>query len=129
VLQTSALGFQASAIDQIVPSPASNLAFITYTPIAGSTAKATLPYYEPTATGTLGTVGQVTLTGSPTAPVAGAFSLDDTIFFVSTSGDDLVHYINVKTLQDTQQIRPGLVDGNGDPVPATFIAVKPRATT
>jgi hypothetical protein len=61
--------------------------------------------------------------------LAGAFSLDDTIFFVSTAGDNLVHYISVKTLQDTQQIRPGLVDGNGSPVPVTFIAVKPRATT
>jgi hypothetical protein len=129
VLQTSSLGFQASAIDQVIPSPASNLAFITYTPTAGSTATATLPYYQPTTGGTLGTVGQVTLTGTPTAPVAGTFSLDDTIFFVSTSGDNLVHYINVQTLTDTQQIRPGLIDGNGNPIPATFIAAKPRSTT
>ena len=130
-----ALGFQASTINQLIPSPASNLAFVTYTPVAGSTATATLPYYEPTTTGSLGTIGQVTFkepsatTPAATAPLAGAFSLDDTIFFVSTSGDDLVHYINVNSLQDTQQINPGLVDGNGNPVPATFIAVKPRSTT
>jgi hypothetical protein len=41
----------------------------------------------------------------------------------------LVHYINVQSLTDTKQIKPGLVDGTGKPVPATFIAVKPRSTT
>ena len=123
----SVLPFQASAIDQVVASPASNLAFVTYT--ASGTGTATLPYYVPTASGALGTVGQVTLTGSPTAPIVGAFSLDDTLFFVSTSGDNLVHYVDVKSLTDTKQINPGLVDGSGNVVPATFIAVKPRATT
>jgi len=121
------LPFQATAINQVIPSPVSNLAFLTYD--ASGTGTATLPYYTPTASGSLGTVGQVTLTGHPTAPVAGVFSLDNTIFFVSTSGDNLVHYITMKTLTDTQQIKPGLVDGNGAPVPATFIAAKPRATT
>ena len=130
-----ALGFQASAIDQVVASPASNLAFVTYTPTAGSTATATLPYYVPTTNGSLGTVGQVTLnepagiSSKATAPLVGVFSLDDTIFFVSTSGDNLVHYINVNSLQDTQQINPGLQDQNGNPLPVTTIAVKPRSTT
>jgi trimeric autotransporter adhesin len=135
-VQSSALGFQAAAINQVVPSPASNLAFITYTPVAGTiTATATLPYYQPTTTGSLGTIGQVTFvepagTALPaTAPLAGVFSLDDTMFFVSTSGDNLVHYINVQSLQDTQQVNPGLVDQNGNPLPVTVIAVKPRSTT
>lgn len=129
------LGFQASAINQVVPSPASNLAFVTYTPVAGATAAAGLPYYQPTTNGSLGTVGQVTLsepagTATPaTAPLAGVFSLDDTMFFVTTSGDNLVHYISVKSLTDTQQINPGLVDQNGNPLPATTIATKPRPTT
>jgi hypothetical protein len=57
------------------------------------------------------------------------FSLDDTLFFVSTSGDNLVHYISVSTLKDTQQIAPGLVDASGNVVPAQFIAAKPRPTT
>jgi hypothetical protein len=122
-----ALPFTASAIAQVVPSPASNLAFITY--LANGSGTATLPYYVPNADGSQGTVGQVTLTGAPTAPVAGAFSLDDTIFFVSTSGDNQVHYIDVTSLTDTKQIKPGLVDANGNSVPATFIAVKPRSTT
>lgn len=130
-----ALGFQASAMNQVVASPASNLAFVTYTPVAGATSAATLPYYQPNSNGTLGTVGQVTLlepsgsTAVPTAPIAGAFSLDDTMFFVSTDGDNLVHYIDVKSLTDTKQIKPGLTDGNGNVVPATVIAVKPRSTT
>jgi trimeric autotransporter adhesin len=136
-LQTpaGALGFQAAALNQIVASPASNLAFLTYTPVTGSTTAATLPYYQPTTTGALGTVGQVTLldptgtTAPAIAPLTGAFSLDDTLFFVSTSGDNLVHYISVSSLQDTKQINPGLVDVNGNPLPATVIAVKPRPTT
>lgn len=124
-----------SALDQVVVSPASNLAFVTYAAETGSTGTATLPYYVPATSGTLGTIGQIpfvepaSATTSATAPLAGAFSLDDTLFFVSTSGDNLVHYINVNTLTDTQQIAPGLVDANGNVVPATFIAVKPRATT
>jgi hypothetical protein len=72
--------------------------------------------------------------------VAGAFSLDDTLFFVSTAGDNLVHYVDVKTLTDTRQINPGLTCSVGNPdaattcppgqsIPATFVAVKARATT
>jgi hypothetical protein len=132
--QTSALGFQANAINQVVPSPASNLAFITYTPVTGATS-ATLPYYQPNSNGSLGTPGNITFvepagTASPaTAPLAGVFSLDDTMFFVSTSGDDLVHYISVNSLTDTQQVNPGLQDQNGNPLPVTAIAAKPRPTT
>jgi DNA-binding beta-propeller fold protein YncE len=84
------------------------------------------------------------LTGSSaiTAPIAGAFSPDNTLFFVSTAGDNLIHYINTSTLTDTQQINPNLpaCAPGSDPgclittpvsgsVPATAIAVKPRATT
>jgi len=118
------LPVQASVIDQVVTSPGSDLTFITFQP-AGAGANL-LPYYTP---GNGGSVGTVTLTGTPTAPVAGAFSLDNTLFFVSTAGDNLVHYIDVKSLTDTKQINPGLVDKNNNPVPAEFVAVKPRATT
>ena len=57
-----------------------------------------------------GTVGYVTLNGAVGhyRPVAGAFSPDDTLFFVSTAGDNLIHYINTQTLTDTQQISPNL---------------------
>jgi len=155
----------ATAVDQVVPAPASNLAFITYT---GSTPDASLPYYLPGSGGAAGTVGYVTLsdcpptlpTGAPNpaypcnstilAPLAGAFSPDNKLFFVSTAGDNMIHYISIPaTLSpatlptDTQQIAPNLpacTPGGVDPgctlaapttnfVPATVITVKPRATT
>lgn len=117
-----------------------NLVFITYNPPAsGATTGASLPYYltSPAGPGVLGSTGAVALTGATniTAPIAGAFSPDNTLFFVSTAGDNLVHYINVDnvisgaTPQDQQTINPGLQDPNGNPVPATVIVVKPRATT
>jgi hypothetical protein len=133
--QAGSLGFTASDLNQIVVSPSTSLAFLTYTAPTGSTATATLPYYEPTDSGALGTVGQVSLVdpagtaAKPTAPLAGVFSLDNTLFFVSTSGDNLVHYISVPSLTDTQQVNPGLQDLNGNPLPVTIIATKPRPTT
>ncbi len=139
--QFSVSGINATAVNQIVASPASNLAFLTYT---GSTPGAKLPYYIPGANGAAGTVNYITLIGgnAVTAPVAGAFSLDDKLFFVSTAGDNLIHFVNTTTLQDTQQINPNLpaCTPGSDPdclittpttnsVPATAIAVKPRSTT
>ena len=148
-----------TAINQVVASPESNLAFITYTN-SGSATGAQLPYYVPNSSASssdplAGAVGYVTLSDCPatnasypcntaiTAPVAGAFSPDDQYFFVSTSGDNMIHYINVPTLTDKQQISPNLPACSsstdlgctnttvpaGDPVPATAIAVKPRSTT
>jgi hypothetical protein len=86
--------------------------------------------------------------------VVGAFTPDDSLFFVGTAGDNLVHYITIPTNvttatppTDTQQIAPGLPacipvsDGGTDPgcilpttytdptVPVTAIVVKPRSTT
>jgi hypothetical protein len=123
------------------------LAFITYTN-SGSATGAQLPYYVPNGSATssaplAGAAGYITLTGNSaiTAPVAGAFSPDDQYFFVSTSGDNQVHYIYVPALTDKQQISPGLTacspsanlgctySGSGAVVPATAIAVKPRSTT
>jgi hypothetical protein len=142
----------ATAVDQVVPSPESNLAFITYTADKTNT-NAYLPYYVP-GTG----VGYVPLTApksgtAPIAPLAGAFTPDDSLFFVSTAGDNMIHYISVPlatsspATADTQQISPNLPpctsisDGGTDlgctysgpagalSVPATTIAVKPRSTT
>lgn len=144
----------ATSLNQLVSSPsavktgtnvASNsLTFLTYN---GTTPGATLPYYQQTAGAStqLGTLGYITLTNSSaiTAPIAGAFSPDNTLFFVSTSGDNAIHYINTTTLKDTQQITPNLpactagVDlgctlttapASGI-VPATVITTKPRSTT
>ncbi len=139
--QQTVSGINATAINQVVASPASNLAFLTYT---GSTPGATLPYYVPGSGGAAGTLNYITLIGGSaiTGPVAGAFSLDDKLFFVSTAGDNLIHFVNTTTLQDTQQINPNLpaCTPGTDPdclittpttnsVPATVIAVKPRSTT
>jgi hypothetical protein len=142
--QLPAFTANAAAVNQVAPSPASNLAFITYTPPAsGATTGASLPYYVPGS----GAVSSLTLTGNSaiTAPIAGAFSPDDRYFFVSTTGDNMIHYISVPTLTDKQQISPNLpactplssggndlgctYNGSGTIVPATFIAVKPRSTT
>ena len=151
--QASLTKVNAAAVNAVVPSPASNLAFITYT---GSTPGALLPYYVPAPGGAAGTVNYLTLGGSAasaiTAPLAGAFSPDDSLFFVSTAGDNLVHYISVPLVTsnpakaDTQQIAPNLpactpfASGGNDPgctltvptanpVPATVITVTPRSTT
>lgn len=141
--QVGVNGINATALNAIVTSPAQNLAFITYN---GTTPGGTLPYYAPGAKGSLGTLNYLTLTGgsSVLAPIAGAFSLDNQYFFVSTSGDGQIHFVKTSTLQDTQQINPGLpscapgsdpscVYNNTTPpasgtVPATVILVKPRNT-
>ncbi|HEY1903919.1 MAG TPA: hypothetical protein VGG56_15910 [Terracidiphilus sp.] len=151
--QVPVSGVSATTINQVVASPQSKLAFITYN---GTTAGAALPYYIPGIGGAAGTVGYVTLGGSAastiTAPLVGAFSPDDTYFFVSTAGDNLIHYITIPATvttatppTDTQQIAPNLpaCTPGSDPnctltdttapasgiVPATVIAVKPRTTT
>jgi len=147
----AALTVNATAINQIVASPVSNLAFITYN---GTSANAQLPFYLPASNGAAGTVGYVTLTGASaiTAPLAGAFTPDDSTFFVSTAGDNKIHYISIPTTPsianpptDTQQISPNLpactslanggndvgctFNGTGTIVPATAIVVTPRSTT
>ena len=158
----------AAAADQIVtgsiPQPngaqtvASNIAFITYTPNnTTGTSNALLPYYIPVSGSSAGTVNYVTLTpcsgcANVTAPVTGAFSPDHAIFFVSTSGDNEIHYISLNSSvnattppKDTQQISPNLpactppsaggldagctYTGSGSIVPVTAIDVKPRSTT
>jgi hypothetical protein len=145
----------ATAVNQVVTSPAavtsgtsaarSSLSFITYN---GSTPGATLPYYTQVAgpSSSFGQLGYITFGGSAassiTAPLTGAFSPDNTLFFVSTAGDNLIHYIDTTTLTDKQQINLNLpaCAPNSDPgclittpvsgsVPATAIAVKPRSTT
>jgi trimeric autotransporter adhesin len=134
-------GVNATAVNQVVASPASNLAFITYN---GATPGAPLPYYVPGANGAAGSLNSVALVGnaSITAPLTGTFSPDDKLFFVSTAGDNLIHFIDLSTLTDVKQINPNLpacAPGSDPdckntgpanaPVPATVIVVKPRTTT
>lgn len=134
-------GISPTTLNQLIASPSSDLTFLTYT---ASTPGARLPYYIPGSNGSAGSVNYVTLSGgnAVTAPIAGAFSLDNKYFFVSTAGDDLIHFINTSTLTDTQQLAPALpacapgsdpdcliTTPTSNPVPATVIIVKPRATT
>jgi hypothetical protein len=152
-LNQTTLNANATSVTGIVTSPApvkqgtavasTSLSFITYN---GATTNATLPYYQQTtgSTSSLGTVGYIPLVGASaiTAPVAGAFSPDGTLFFVSTAGDNMIHYIDTTKLQDILQISPNLpaCAPGSDPgctikapapsvVPATVIETKPRATT
>jgi hypothetical protein len=151
-LNQTTVNVAATAVNAVVTSPAavkqgvntagSSVSFVLYN---GMTAGAPLPYYVQTTadTSSLGTVGYLTLTGSSeiTAPLAGAFSPDNALFFVSTAGDNKIHYIDTGTLTDTQQISPNLpacapgsdpdckVTGTPSVVPATVIWVKPRSTT
>jgi trimeric autotransporter adhesin len=151
--QTQIPAANAAYLNQVVPSPGSNLAFVTYYPVSGATAAAPLPYYLQAPGSAPGTAGSVTLTTSgstpPTAPLFGVFSPDSSYFFVSTAGDDLVHYITIPTNPslanppvDSQQVAPNLpacapsdfgctfTAANPAPasgiVPATYIGVKPR---
>ena len=118
-----------ASIDQVVASPDSTIAFVTYTAPSG-TVSPILPAYTISSTfGAAGTLSAVKLSGTATAPLAGIFSPDNTIFFVGTAGDNLVHFIDVPTLTDTKTINPGLVDPTGAPVPVQFLAAKPRPTT
>ena len=100
--QQAVSGINASAVNQLVASPSSNLTFLTYT---GIDTGATLPYYLPGSNGAAGVLNYVcadAVARRITAPVAGAFSPDNTLFFVSTSGDNLIHFIDTSTFQDTQ---------------------------
>jgi hypothetical protein len=149
--QVPVSGVTANVINQVVPAPNSALAFITYN---GTTPGALLPYYIPGSGGAAGTVSYVTLSGSAaiTAPLTGAFTPDDSLFFVGTGGDNLVHYISIPQSvssttppTDSQQIAPNLpscipvsaggndigctYSGTGSVAPVTAIAVKPRSTT
>ena len=158
----------ANAVSQIVtgtaPTTASTttaapIAFITYTTPSTSKAAAQLPYYLPQASG-IGPAGYVKFADAasatpPTAPLAGAFSPDNSIFFVSTAGDNEIHFISIPTSvsiatppTDSQQYSPALpactpisaggndagclypvAPGANTVVPVTVITVKPRSIT
>lgn len=126
---TGTLPVTPTEIDQVVAAPNSSVAFVTYTAAAAS---GLLPYYTPAPAsnpGAFGTLGSVQLSSGAQAPIAGVFSPDGSIFFTSTSGDNLVHMVNTTTLTDTQTLDPKLTNGSGTPVPAQFLAVKSRPTT
>lgn len=120
-------GISPTAIDQVLASQDSTIAFVTY---SGANANGVLPAYKLSGSaGAAGTLQNIQLSGSAGAPLAGIFSPDNTTFFVGTSGDNLVHFINVLTLTETRTIDPRLVDPSGKPVPVQFFVTKARPTT
>ncbi len=120
-------GVAATAVTGIVPSSDSSAVFLTYTGTGG-----VLPLYTPSPTAA-GALTSVPLSGAATAPVAGIFSSDNQIFYTGTAGDNLIHLVTRTTsgFSDTvtAPVNPGLVDGNGKPVPANLIQQQPRRIT
>lgn len=113
-----------SQIDQVLTSPNSTEAFVTY---QSNSPNGVLPEYTPSTTANQqGTLTGIQLSGNAGNPIAGAFSPDGSIFFASTSGDDLIHMINPSTMKETGTLSPGLTNAKQQPVPAEFIAVKSR---
>jgi hypothetical protein len=140
------LGVTPVAIDGVIPDADSSIAFVTYTTNGAGTTGTKLPAYKPAASGT-GTLTQVILANGASAPVSGIFSPDGQTFYTGTSGDNLVHLINVPLAStspataDTRTIAPALpvcavqdTNGNctslgtGTAVP-NLLADKPRPTT
>ena len=127
-INTTALSnVSPSEITEVVSSPDATMSFVTYN---ATSASGLLPAYKPSTTfGVAGTLSNVQLSGGAQAPLTGTFSPDDSTFFVGTSGDNLLHLIDVPSLTDTQTINPKLTSPSGTPVPVQFIVVQPRTTT
>lgn len=124
----SLASFAPSLIHQVLTSPNSSLAVVTYEQATATPGNALLPVYTIPAPGTAGTLSGVKLTGAQaTTPVAAIFSPDYTQIFVSTAGDSNMHIVSTSSLTDTEQFNPNLPDGLGGITPAQFLAVKPRA--
>jgi hypothetical protein len=124
----SLAAYNPSLIHQVVTSPNSSLAVVTYESASATPGTAQLPVYTIPAPGTQGALTGVKLTGAQaTTPVAAIFSPDYADIFVSTAGDSNMHIVSTSTLTDTEQFTSNLPDGNGGITPAQFLAVKPRA--
>lgn len=124
----SLAAFAPTLIHQVVTSPNSSLAVVTYESASATPGHAMLPVYKVPTQGA-GTLTAAALTGAQaTTPVAAIFSPDYASVFVSTAGDSQIHVVSTSTLKDTTQFTSALPDGKGGTTPAQFLAVKPRAT-
>jgi hypothetical protein len=124
---TTLAGVTATAITGVLPTADSTEAFVTYTGSGGI-----LPVYAPQT----GQMSYVKLSGTATAPISGVMSADNSMLYVGTSGDNLVHLITTKGAPaDSSTIAPNLVAAPGQSVPAgtavpvNLIGQKVRTTT
>jgi len=122
----SLAAYNITNIDQVIASPDSTLAFVTYTG-TNTAGTAKLPAYTIPAPGATGTLTGIPLSGTATSPIAGVFNTNSQTFYVSTTGDNLVHLISTSSLTDTATLAPGLPDANGKITPAQFLATKARS--
>jgi trimeric autotransporter adhesin len=119
-------GVNATAITGVSATSDSSVAFVTYTGTGG-----VLPIYTTAASGA-GTLSNIALassaSGTPTAPVAGVISSDDTTFYIGTSGDNVVHLINRRTLTDNPAniLAPTLPNAAGQPSVPNLLVQHPR---
>ena len=120
-------GISATAINQVVSSGNSNVAFVTYNTPNGVSSNL-LPIYVPST----GTLGNVTLSGGATDPIAGVFSTDNNTFYVGTAGDNVVHTIGITgtSATDTGVITPALptVTATGTATPNLIVLRARKAT-
>ncbi len=121
----------ATAINGIVPSANSAVAFITYTGTSGL-----LPYYVVPTPGNFGTLNYLTLS-SGTAPLTGVFSTDSSMFYVGTATDNLIHEFaltypasGAPTVVESGTLAPVLpaASGTGN-APITVIVQHPKKAT
>ncbi len=119
-----------TAITSVQPTSDSTAVIVTYTGTGG-----VLPAYTPSTAGTAtpGTLTNIPLTGTATAPVAGVWSTDNLTFFAGTSGDNLVHLItrpsSTAALTDSKSIIPALPGLTGGIATPNLIVQHPRKTT
>jgi hypothetical protein len=128
-------GVTATAVDSVVPTSNSSLAFVTYTGSSGL-----LPYYVVPATGQ-GTLNDLTLGNGATAasaPVSGVLSTDNLTFYAGTAGpsgssaDNDVHLISISgtTPSETGILSPNLPAFSGSGyAPVNLLAQRPKKST
>jgi hypothetical protein len=118
-----------TSITSVLPTSDADYIFVTYYGSGGA-----VPQYS-LATSTLSNVALQTLAGNPApvAPEAGVISSDNTIFYVGTSGDNLVHLLTRGTngfADTTTPLIPALpsITGSGYATP-NLLAQKPIKAT
>jgi hypothetical protein len=124
-------GVTATDITGIFAATNSAVAFVTYTG-ASVNALGQLPIYFPATA----TASAIKLSGAAVAPTNGVFSADNVFFYVTTSGDNLLHKVavtypaaGIPTATDTGTLAPNLPDANGNIVTPNLIVQRPKKPT